>query len=101
MPEAHTDNILQEKLFTILSSIEMVALARTMSNIHFKIAMPMCWIAGSTHHMHVAGYDWSARSMDKAIDALHDGLVEFEKEGKKILDETFMNSLFEKIHVDG
>ena len=39
--------------------------------------------------------------MSKIIDALHDGLVEIEKDGEKILDETSMNSLFDKIYVDG
>ena len=101
MLEAHNDNILQENLFTILTSVEMVALARIMSIIHFKVAMPMRWLAGSTHHMYAAGYDWSARSMGKAIDALHNGMVEIEKDGNRFLDETFMNSLFDKIHVDG
>ena len=38
--EGH-DNVLQEKLFTILASVEMVALARVMAIIHYKIAMSM------------------------------------------------------------
>ena len=101
MLEAHNDSILQENLFKILTSLEMVALARTISIIHFKLAMPMRWLAGSTHHMYDSGYNWSAQLMGKVIDALHDGLVEIEKDGTKFLDETFINSLFDKIHVDG
>ena len=55
--EAHNDNILQENLFTILTSMEMVALARVMAIIHYKIALTMRWLAGNTHHMPAVGYD--------------------------------------------
>ena len=41
MLEAHNDNILQENLFTVLTSMEMVALSRIMAIVHYKIAMPM------------------------------------------------------------
>ena len=101
MLEAHNDNILQENLFTVLTSMEMVALSRIMAIVHYKIAMPMRWLAGSTHNMYAVGYDWSARSIGKEIDALHDAMVEIEKDGKQFLDKTFMNAIFNKIHVDG
>ena len=52
------------------------------------------------HHMYAADYNWSAWLMGKAINTLHDGLVEIEKDGNKFLNETVMNSLFRKIHVD-
>ena len=94
------DNILQENLFSILTSVEMVALTRVMAVIHYKIAMPMRWLAGNTHHMPAVGYDWSARSMGKAIDALHDSLVELAKDGNKFLDEDFMNNIFSEIDED-
>ena len=98
--EAHNDNILQENLWTILTSVEMTSLARVMSIIHYKIALPMRWLAGNTHHMHGSGYDWSIRSMGKAIDALHDAMVVIAGDGTKLLDETFMNNIFSKISED-
>ena len=60
MLKAHNDSIVQENLFKMLTSLEMVALAQPMSIIHFKVAMPMYWLADSTYHMYAAGYDWSA-----------------------------------------
>ena len=98
--EAHQDNILQENMFTILTSMEMVALARVMAIVHYKIALPMRWLAGNTHHMHAVGYDWSARSMGKAIDALHDALVEVANDNTKFLDHDFMSNMFSEIHED-
>ena len=77
----------------------MVALSRVMAIVHFKITMPIRWLAGSSHNMHAVGYDWSARSMGKAIGALHDAMVQMEGDGKKFLDENFVNSIFSKIHV--
>ena len=41
MLEAANDNILQENLFCVLTSSEMVALSRVMAIVHFKIALPM------------------------------------------------------------
>ena len=97
---AHKDNILQENLFIVLTSSEMVALCRVMAIVHFKICMPMRWLAGNTHLIGAIGYDWSSRSMGKAIDALYDSMVEIETDPSKFLDENFMNAIFDKIYTD-
>jgi hypothetical protein len=51
------DNILQENLFIVLTSVEMIALCRTMAILHFKVCMPMRWLAGNTHFLGQQGYD--------------------------------------------
>jgi hypothetical protein len=94
------DNILQENLFIVLTSVEMVALCRVMAILYFKIVMPLRWLAGNTHTLGQVGYDWSTRSMGKAIDALHDALIQIESNGNLYLDEDFMNSIFNKIYTD-
>ena len=78
----------------------MVALCRVMAILHFKICMPMRWLAGNTHSLGLCGYDWSSRSMGKAIDALHDALVKIMMDGRLYLDESFMNSIFSMIHTN-
>ena len=75
------DNILQENLYIVLTSVEMVALCRVMAILHFKICMPMWWLAGNTHFLGRMGFDWSSRSMGKAIDALYDLCVELQQNG--------------------
>ena len=97
---AHKDNILQENLFIVLTSMEMIALCRVMAILHFKICMPMRWLADNTHTIGQAGYDWSARSMGKAIDALEEAMVKIEEDGSKFLDEDFMNEIFSKIYTN-
>ena len=66
----HKDNILQENLFIVLTSVEMVALCRVMAILFFKIVMPLQWLSGNTHFLGQCGFDWSVRSMGKALDAL-------------------------------
>ena len=98
--EAHKDNILQENLYIVLTSMEMISLCRVMAILHYKVCMPMRWLAGNTHTIGSVGYDWSARSMGKAIDALDEAMAEVEKDGSKFLDEDFMNNIFAKIYTD-
>ena len=78
----------------------MVALCCVMAILYFKIVMPLRWLAGNTHTLGQVGYDWSTRSMGKAIDALHDALLEIESNGNLYLDEDFMNSIFNKIYTN-
>ena len=98
--DSHKDNILQENLHIVLTSMEMIALCRVFAILHFCVCMPMRWLAGNTHNLGAMGYDWSTRSMGKAIDALHDAMVEIEEDGSKFLDEEFMNDIFSKISED-
>jgi hypothetical protein len=91
-------NILQENLCMVLTSLEMVALTRVMSIIHFKICKPMRWLAGNTHLLGQVGYDWSARSMGKAVDALDKAMIDIAKDGSQFLDEDFMSSIFDEIY---
>ena len=81
------DNILQENLWTVLTSEEMIALCRVMAILHYTICMPMRFLAGNTHHFGQLGYDWSSRSMGLAIDALEEAMIELEKDGSKLLDQ--------------
>ncbi len=94
------DNILQENLFIVLTSVEMVALCRIMAIIHFKICMPLRWLAGNTKSIGQQGYNWSTRSMGKAIDALYEAMDKIESDGSLILNELFMNAIFDEIYED-
>ena len=78
----------------------MVALSRVMAILHFKVCMPLRWLAGNTHFIGQQGYDWSARSMGKAIDAMYNAMLAIEEDGKLFLDETFMNGIFDNIYND-
>ena len=74
--------------------MEMVSLCCVMAILHFKIVMPMQWLAGNTHFLGQCGIDWSPRSMGKAIDALEAAMMVIEKDVSNYLDEDFMNNIF-------
>ena len=75
------DNVLQENLFIILSSCEMLALARVCSIIHLSICIPTRWLVGNTQELEE--FDWSVRSMGKIVDILDVVLVEIINYGSK------------------
>ena len=54
-------NILQENLFVVLSSLEMIAVSRLFSILHVSIVKPFRWLAGNTHKL--AHHNWGARLM--------------------------------------
>ena len=86
------DNILQENLFVILSSCEMVALSRVCSIIYLLVRLPIRWLSG--HSRELMRYDWSVRSMGKCIDILEKALEKICEDGAYILDVAFMMGIF-------
>ena len=88
-------NILQENLFVVLSSLEMIAVSRLFSILHVSIVKPFRWLAGNTHKL--AQHNWGARSMGRAVDILHTACGELIDDIKKIHDENFMMNVFDEI----
>ena len=62
-------NILQENLFTILSSLEMIASTHFFAILELAICLPFRWLTGNTHKL--AHRNWGARSMGQAVDLIH------------------------------
>jgi hypothetical protein len=86
------DNLLLDSLAIILRSEEMCALCRVCAIIHYSIGMPMRWLAAKSHEL--SEYNWSVRSMGRAIDILHDALIKIQDRGDLILKEDFMLNIF-------
>jgi hypothetical protein len=85
-------NILQENLFIILTSLDMIAQARLCSIVHLSICLPMRWLAGNSHLL--AEYDWSERSMGRAADLLEKALESIVDDATLIRNEEFMYGIF-------
>ena len=88
-------NILQENLFIVLSSLEMIAVSRLFSILHVAIVIPFRWLAGNTHKL--AHRKWGARSMGRAVDILHTACGQLLDDIKLIHDKNFMMNLFDEI----
>eukprot|EP00956_Cyclotella_meneghiniana_P030815 scaffold78775_cov36-Cyclotella_meneghiniana.AAC.2 len=87
-------SILQQNLFVILTSVEMLALSRLLSIIHLSISMPFRFLAGKSHQF--AEHGWSAADMSRVIDTLHSKLNDIHKNPSLILNENFMMNIFQQ-----
>ena len=88
-------NILQENLFTVLTSSEMIACTRFFAILHIAICLPFRWLTGNTHKLAV--YQWGARSMGRAVDMLYDACQSIMDEPVLIHDESFMMHIFDDL----
>ena len=88
-------NILQENMFVIFTSTPMIALFRVCSILHVAICIPMRWLAGNTHTL--KEYNWSIRSMGRALDILESSLHAIISDHKLILNKTFMMDIFSSL----
>ena len=89
------DNILEENLFTILVSSEMVSVARFWAIVHVSIVMPVRWLSGKTHEL--AEHNWGARSMGRVGDALHNACFDILNDSTLIHDESYMMHIFDDL----
>jgi hypothetical protein len=87
-------SILQQNLFVILTSVEMLALSRLLSIIHLSISMPFRYLAGKTHEF--KRYGWGAADMSRVIDTLYIKLREIHENPSLVLNENFMMNIFEE-----
>ena len=93
MRAVYKDNFLQEHLFIVLTLLKMVPLCHTMAILHFKICMPLRWLASNTHFIDQQGYELSMRYIDKAINALYDAMIAIQQAGSLYLNDQFMNAI--------
>ena len=88
-------NILQENLFVVLSSLEMVALSRLCLILYLSICIPFRWIAAKSHTL--KQYNWGARSMGRVLDILEMKLDEIHNNCDLIVNMEYMMGLFQEL----
>ena len=88
-------HILQENMFVVLSSVEMIAYARVCAILHIAICLPTRWLAGNCHKL--AAYGFSVRSMGNIVDELEKAMEEIQQSPDMFLSESFMMSIFASI----
>ena len=87
------DNLLFDNMAIILRSEEICALCRVCAILHYSISMPMRWLAAKTQAL--AEYNWSIRSMGRAIDLVFTAVRKIKDDGSLLLNSDFMNSIFD------
>ena len=88
------DNILANNLWILLSSVEMVAVARLWSTLHIAIIMPIRWLAGKVHKLEE--YGWGPITLGKVLDKLKDDLESLIDQTDLIHDELFMMGIMDQ-----
>ena len=87
-------NILQENLFTILASQEMIASSRFFAILDLAICLQFRWLTGNTHKL--AHCNWGARSMGHAIDLIYQACQDIVDDVTLIHDESYMLHIFDE-----
>ena len=88
-------NILQENLFTVLTSVGMIATSHFFSILHLGIRLPFRWLTGNTHKL--AHRNWGPRSMGRAMDLIYDACQDILADNSLIYDEAFMLHIFDEL----
>ena len=86
------DNILEENMYILLSSLSTTAMFRLFSIIDLSIVMPMRWFAGNSHLLSEHG--WSVRSNGRLLDTLCNKMTLLGESPSHIINEEFMMGLF-------
>ena len=92
---ANKNNTLEESLFVILNSVQMIASVKGLSISYLYFVIPIRWLAGNSHKLHK--YNWSVRSNRRAIDLLEEAIVKLCYNGNLIIDESFMSRIFHEL----
>lgn len=91
----NANNILQENLFIVLSSEEMIALCRLCSIFHFAFSVPLRWLAGNTQDL--AKYGWSVFSMSRALNTFEKAMESVRGDADFVLNEDWIMNVFKDI----
>ena len=74
----------------------MIALARLLSILHISMCMPFRYLAGKCHEFKVKEFGFGIADMSRVLTTLHQKLHKIKSEPDLILDQIFMNNIFQK-----
>ncbi len=86
------ENLLETSLFMMLGCMEVTATLNIASIFYLAVIMPMRWLSGKSHELAANG--WGERSMGKALDLLHDAMLQIQANGSNMLDKDFIMNMF-------
>ncbi len=92
-----SNGILQQKLFTLLHSTEVVALLRVLSILHIAICLPIRWLAGNAKDL--GQYGFSYYDVGSVLDLMEDRFEEISSDGSLMMNEDYMMDMFSPIAI--
>ena len=84
--------ILQQKLFTLLHSTEVVALLWVLSILYIAICLPTRWLAGNAKDL--GQYGFCYYDMGSVLDLMEDRFEEISSDGSLMINEDYMMDMF-------
>ena len=89
------DGILEENLYIILWSVEMVSLLRVLYILHISLCLTLRWFARNCGD--IEKYGFGVSDMPKALDLMDKTSTEITKDVNFMLDDVFMTKTFEPL----
>ena len=86
---------MEHNLFIIYRSVEYIALLRVLAILHTTIVLPLQWLAGNCEHL--SKWEFGVLYMPDVVDLMDKAFAKIQRYGKKIMDDTFMFGIFNKI----
>ena len=88
-------NTLEENSLIALSSLTIVTCLREFIIMHYSIVVSVRWLAGNSNALGQCG--WSIRSMGHVNDIIYNKMNVPLKEPHKIMEESFIMTLFDSL----
>ena len=92
---ANNNNILQQNLFIVLTSSQMITMSRVYAIFHVAICLPMRFLVSKAHKL--GDQDWSSRSVNRLLVIVDNKLTEIVELSENFLDRDFMMKMFEDL----
>ena len=88
-------SILQQNLYIVLRSSEMIASFRLLSIIHVAIVLPHRWLTGNAHLL--TADNFGITDMAEVVQLILNVLDEIASDGQLVLDQDFMMGILDPI----
>ena len=89
------EGILEHNLFIIYCSVEYIALLRVLVILLMTIVPRLQWIAGNCEHL--SKWNFGVADILDVVDLMDKAFAKIQRYGKKIMDNTFIFGIFNKI----
>ena len=89
------EGISEQNSFIIYCSVEYIALLRVLAILRMKIVLSLRWITGNCEHL--SKREFGVAEMTDVVDLIYKAFAKIQRDGKKIMDDTFMFGIFNKI----
>ena len=86
---------MEHNLFIVYRSVEYIALLRVLSMLHMRTVVPLRLLADNCEEL--SKWEFGVADMPVVVDLIDKDFAKIKRDGKNIMDDTFMFGIFNKI----